>query len=111
MGMSKTLEHDEPVANPSGDHRQLEVTVFQIADDSLLMQNRDDGTGWYWCWADWQRDWMDATPSRFAYRCLPLTIANQTGLWVKNPVGFTATWRGSERPESIDFQFDQSAEV
>ena len=37
---------------------------------------------------------MDATPNRFAYRCLPLTIVNQTGWWIKNPVGFTATWRG-----------------
>ena len=77
----------------------------------MLKQNRDDGTGWDWCWADWQRDWMDVTPSRFAYRCLPVTIANQTGLWVKNPVGFTATWRGSERPGSIDFQFEESAEI
>jgi len=111
MGMSQALERDETVANPSRDHRQLEVTIFQIADDSLLMQNRSDGTGWDWCWADWQREWMDATPSRFAYRCLPITIANQTGLWVKNPVGFTATWRGSSSPESIDFQFDESAEI
>ena len=91
--------------------RQLELTIYQIVDDAMLKQNREDGTGWDWCWADWQRDWMDATPSRFAYRCLPLTIANQTGLWIKNPVGFTATWRGSERPGSIDFQFDRSADV
>jgi hypothetical protein len=109
--MSQTLEREEILANPTRDHRQLEVTIFQIADDALLVQNRDDGTGWDWSWAGWQRDWMDATPSRFAYRCLPVTIANQTGLWVKNPVGFTATWRGSERPESIDFQFDESAEI
>ena len=109
--MSQTWEHEETRANRSGEHRQLEVTVYQIADDALLKQNRDDGTGWDWCWADWQRDWMDVTPSRFAYRCLPVTIANQTGLWVKNPVGFTATWRGSERPGSIDFQFEESAEI
>ena len=50
-------------------------------------------SGWEWGWADWERDWMDSTPNRFAYRCLPLTIANQTGWWIKNPVGFTATWR------------------
>ena len=54
---------------------------------------------------------MDTTPSRFAYRCLPLTIANQTGFWIKNPVGFTATWRGPQRPGSIDFQFDESPDV
>jgi hypothetical protein len=109
--MSQTVEQDETPPSPNRDHRPLEITIFQIADDALMIENRDDGTGWDWCWADWQRDWMDATPSRFAYRCLPLTIANQTGVWVKNPVGFTATWQGSERPGSIDFQFDGPAEV
>ena len=36
--------------------------IYQIVDDAMLKQNRTDGTGWDWCWADWQRDWMDATP-------------------------------------------------
>ena len=54
---------------------------------------------------------MDATPNRYAYRCLPLTIVNQTGWWVKNPVGFTATWRGRTEPGTIDFQFDAAGEV
>jgi hypothetical protein len=109
--MNRAVELDATHARLPLIGRQLEITMFQIADDALLMQNRHDGTGWDWCWADWQRDWMDATPSRFAYRCLPITIANQTGLWIKNPVGFTATWRGLERPGSIEFQFDASADV
>ena len=78
---------------------------------SMLKKNRTDGTGWDWCWADWQRDWMDATPHRYAYRCLPLTIMNQTGWWIKNPVGFTATWRGQREPGDIDFRFDAAAET
>jgi hypothetical protein len=90
---------------------RLEVEIYQISDDSFLKQNRTDGTGWEWGWADYQRDWMNATPHRFAYRCLPLTIVNQTGWWVKNPVGFTATWRGSTVPGNIDFRFDTSASV
>src|SRR5881397_1242628 len=85
---------------------QLSVDIFQIVDDSTLRRNRHDGTGWDWGWADWQRGWMNATPSRNAYRCLPLTIANQTGWWIKNPVGFTANWRGPTAPGSIDFRFD-----
>jgi hypothetical protein len=90
---------------------RLEVEIYQIADDAMMSQNRTDGTGWDWCWSDWQRDWMDATPHRYAYRCLPLTIVNQTGWWIKNPVGFTATWRGQPLPGSVDFQFDTAADT
>ena len=93
------------------DQRRLEVQIYQIADDAVLKQNRRDGTGWEWGWADWQRDWMNATPNRFAYRCLPLTIINQTGWWIKNPVGFTAIWRGPTAPGSVEFRFDASAEI
>ncbi len=37
---------------------------------------------------------------------MPLTIVNQTGWWIKNPVGFTATWGGSPNPGDIHFDFD-----
>ncbi len=90
---------------------RLEVEIYQIADDAVLKQNRTDGTGWDWCWADSRRDWMDATPHHYAYRCLPLTILNQTGWWINNPVGFTATWSGQDQPGNIEFRFDTSAEI
>jgi hypothetical protein len=89
----------------------LEIDIYQIADDALLKRNRTDGSGWDWGWAPPQRDWMDATPSRFAYRCLPLTIINQTGLWIANPVGFTAYWGGLPAPGSVVFQFDTATET
>jgi hypothetical protein len=90
---------------------RLDVEMYQIADDAVLKHFRTDGTGWDWCWAGWQRDWMDATPQRYAYRCLPLAIMNQTGWWIRNPVGFTATWRGRPEPGSIDFRFEASQEL
>ncbi len=93
------------------DRPELEVEIYQITDDAMMKQNRPDGTGWDWCWSDWQREWMDATPHRYAYRCLPLTIMNQTGWWIKNPVGFSATWRGQTQPGSIEFRFDTSSDV
>jgi hypothetical protein len=40
------------------------------------------------------RAWMDATPEAFAYRCLPLNIANAHGWEILTPAGFAAYWRG-----------------
>src|SRR5271156_2066909 len=99
------------VGDKTMDHRRLEVEIYQLADDAMLKHNRLDGTGWEWGWADWQRDWMNETPHRYAYRCLPLTIVNQTGWWINNPVGFTATWHGPNAPGSIDFRFDAADEI
>jgi hypothetical protein len=40
------------------------------------------------------RDWMDGTQLSFAYRCLPLNIANAHGWEILSPVGFEAIWNG-----------------
>ena len=72
----------------------------------MFRGHRADGTGWDWSWANWQRDWMDETSGKFAYRCLPLTIANQIGWWVYNPVGFTAHWRGRPEAGGVQIMFD-----
>jgi hypothetical protein len=40
------------------------------------------------------RSWMEATPKKFANRCLPLLIANQSGWFVLNSHEFRATWNG-----------------
>ncbi len=93
-----------PVAPP-----RLSVDLYQLADDATFAANRADGTGWSWGWADWRRDWMDATANKFAYRCLPLTIANQTGWMVNNPVGFVATWDGHPDTGHVHFRFDTGA--
>ncbi|QXQ06761.1 hypothetical protein KX816_01430 [Sphingosinicellaceae bacterium] len=41
-----------------------------------------------------RRDWMDASPESFAYRCLPLKIANEHGWELLSPCGFSAEWNG-----------------
>ena len=41
-----------------------------------------------------ERDWMDRTPNGFAYRCLPLNIANAHGWLILNTVPFIAEWNG-----------------
>ncbi len=43
------------------------------------------------------RQWMDETPDQFAYRCLPLAIANAHAWEILNTVPFEATWSGALR--------------
>lgn len=47
------------------------------------------------------RDWMDATPSSYAYRCLPLNIANASGWEILNPVAFEAVWSGAPHQQAL----------
>jgi len=47
------------------------------------------------------RDWMDATPNRFAYRCLPMLIANQAGWYVITEHSVAATWDGTDKIEGL----------
>ena len=44
--------------------------------------------------ANHKRNWMDNTIDAYAYRCLPLNIANAFGWDVLCPIGFSATWDG-----------------
>ena len=50
--------------------------------------------------AEATRPWMDATPESFAYRCLPLNIANAHGWEILSPCDAEACWTG--RPEVKD---------
>lgn len=51
------------------------------------------------------RDWMDGTSNRFAYRCLPLTIANCSGWQLLCPTSLTIYWNGG--PHTSDMRFEQ----
>lgn len=52
-----------------------------------------------------RRDWMDASPQGFAYRCLPLTIANSHGWVVLGESTFDAVWNGGDLPGDITLSF------
>lgn len=41
-----------------------------------------------------ERHWMERTPQDYAYRCLPLNIANAHGWFILNTVPFVAEWDG-----------------
>lgn len=54
-----------------------------------------------------RRPWMDDTPGGWAYRCLPMTLANQYGWMLLNPVEFDVVWNGSRRTDGLAFRFRQ----
>ena len=48
-----------------------------------------------------ERGWMDSTASAFAYRCLPLNIANAHGWFILNEAPLVAQWNGESSLEAI----------
>ena len=74
---------------------KLEITAYEVVENPPPIQT-----------ADRRREWMDETQDRFAYRCLPLSIANQTGWEVLSPAGFTARWNGKNGLDAISIKFD-----
>lgn len=58
-----------------------------------------------------ERDWMDKSHERFAYRCLPLTIANQAGWLIHNPITFTAVWEGGLYLHNLRITFPDDGEA
>ena len=53
-----------------------------------------------------ERDWMEATDQRYAYRCLPLNIANAFGWEILCNTGFVAIWDGRSSNDAIIIQPD-----
>ena len=53
-----------------------------------------------------ERAWMDETDERFAYRCLPLNIANAHGWEIACGSGFSARWDGFASKQAIRIRPD-----
>lgn len=60
--------------------------------------------------APFSRDWMDQSHNRFAYRCLPLVIANQAGWIIRNPVDFALRWNGGDQLADLKLKFASGPE-
>lgn len=57
-----------------------------------------------------RRDWMDGTPESYAYRCLPLNIANAHGWEVLSPFAFEARWNGGPAVGDVEIRAPEDAE-
>lgn len=55
------------------------------------------------------RVWMDKTDRRYAYRCLPLSIANAMGWDLLSPTRVTAEWNGGVELPDITVTVDDPA--
>ena len=53
------------------------------------------------------RDWIDALPEQYGYRCLPLNIASMHGWEVCCPVRVTAVWDGGTGVDAITVTADE----
>jgi len=51
-----------------------------------------------------ERDWMERTGEGFAYRCLPLNIANAHGWVILNAAPFVAEWNGGAGIDAVTVQ-------
>lgn len=63
--------------------------------------------GWVLEPASPRRPWMDDT-NGFAYRCLPLAIANQAGWVVRCPASFTGVWSGESGNSATTLTFPEN---
>ncbi len=75
---------------------KLRITAYEVVEEPLPIRT-----------AERARDWIEALPDRFAYRCLPLAMANQLGWELLCPVTFTARWSGRDGLDAIDIRFHE----
>jgi len=57
-----------------------------------------------------ERAWMDKSIHKFAYRCLPLNIANRHGWEILSPSSITCAWNGSPKLDAIMIRTDEGPE-
>ena len=73
---------------------KMQITAYEVIEGPMVLQA-----------AERTRQWMDDSIDRFAYRCLPVAIANQLGWDVLCPVAFTVKWNGKEDLNAIQIKF------
>jgi Family of unknown function (DUF6065) len=54
-----------------------------------------------------EREWMSSTDQRFANRCLPMLIANQSGWLLLNNLPFRALWTGGDGADSLTVSYER----
>ncbi|MEO8393084.1 MAG: DUF6065 family protein [Chloroflexota bacterium] len=81
------------------ERKPLPITAYRI--------HKYESLEWPIVTATAQREWMNFGQGN-PYRCLPLTMANQLGWLVLNPVGFVAEWHPDDPGSPIKIEFDEA---
>jgi len=58
-----------------------------------------------------EREWMDATEQHYAYRCLPLDMANAHGWELLCQTGFAAHWDGGDGLDAVRVEPDPGTQA
>ena len=74
------------------------ITAYRIATKDRAMTIRPGAR---------QRSWMDETPNKYAYRCLPLSIANCTGWDFFPPCNFIINWSGGSHKNDLHINYEE----
>ena len=77
----------------------MKVSAFRIVEPKYAMRVVPGSN---------RRDWMDETPHKYAYRCLPLQIANCTGWDVYPPCDFVVNWSGGQHMSDLQINYEDS---
>jgi hypothetical protein len=72
----------------------VELTAYELSPNEWTIEP-----------ASTRRGWMDQTPHKAAYRCLPLIMANQIGWIIRCPVRIKATWDGAPKPRGLTIEY------
>lgn len=83
------------------DDDRVELTAYRLLDNA-----RDEDL---WA-APIQRAWMEDMPRRFANRCLPLLIANQSGWLLISTETVNLTWDGGADLKSVRIDYEGEPE-
>jgi Family of unknown function (DUF6065) len=89
-GPDRDEDWDEPVGAPRPDQAPILLSALKIHPDAPEPEP-----------APIRRDWMDASDQRFANRCLPLLVANQSGWLIPSTCTARIHWTGGNSPGSV----------
>lgn len=87
------------------------VDTMELADDKrIIVYNLNRALDMPIVRAPQERVWMNETRVRFAYRCLPLLLANQHGWLILNSHKIKSVWRGTDEQESTKITFAKGSQ-